>query len=98
MKPRKVLAMLGLAIFSIAIIAPAPSKAGRLYDLCITQPMGRFSSFDNMSLFCKCFQYAITKNLSPYMLKALINNWGEATEEHTKAMFAVRQKCGSYVR
>ena len=101
MKLKKVLVGLGFAFGSLTLIAPTPSQAGPIYNQCLSDFAGasKISSFENLSSFCKCYQYVIKTEISPYMQEAIIaRKGGEVPQEVVKAIYSIKSKCKAYIK
>lgn len=100
MQFKKVFVALIFTFGSLALIAPTPSKAGPFYNWCLSNLMGpKFSSFENLSSFCKCFQYVLDTEASPDIQEGLMaNRRGEMPQELVKATFSVKGKCKAYIK
>ena len=88
--------------FCVLVVGAIPVRAGEAFDFCIQQSsnLGNFSSYDNLTNFCKCFDYVFTTSFTQEQKIALggMALLNITPPEMTKFVYKAKEKCSGYFR
>jgi len=87
------------------IVDALPVKAGQYFDNCIQSvgqgAMDKFSSYENVTSFCKCFEYVIVTSMSQEQMQhsgMMVLLGAGQTPELMQTTYKAKQKCSVYMR
>ena len=89
--------------FCVLVVGAIPVRAGEGFNTCMQNPLqfGNFSTYNNVTNFCKCFDYVFSTSFptkeqrSELGLTMLAN---VIPQEVMKFAYTAKEKCFGYIR